>query len=85
MTTTTTLTHPSTAITSSDVRLATLDDLKSLLLLEERSFSGERLSRRSFRRAITGVGSALLVAVSDQTLLGYALLHLRQGTNLARL
>ncbi|MBJ7556826.1 GNAT family N-acetyltransferase/peptidase C39 family protein [Marinomonas spartinae] len=85
MTTTTTLTHPSTAITSSNVRLATLDDLKSLLLLEERSFSGDRLSRRSFRRAITGVGSALLVAVSDKTLLGYALLHLRQGTHLARL
>jgi ribosomal protein S18 acetylase RimI-like enzyme len=68
-----------------DVRSAHIDDLKALLALEAQAFTGDRLSRRSFRRAITSGGSVLLVAVSEQGLLGYALLHLRQGTRLARL
>jgi ribosomal protein S18 acetylase RimI-like enzyme len=73
---------PSLAI---NVRPAQLEDLKALLALEEKAFSGDRLSRRSFRRAITSLGSVLLVAVGTEGLLGYALLHLRQGTHLARL
>jgi ribosomal protein S18 acetylase RimI-like enzyme len=68
-----------------DVRSAHIDDLNALLALEAQAFTGDRLSRRSFRRAITSTGSALLVAVGEQGLLGYALLHLRQGTRLARL
>jgi ribosomal protein S18 acetylase RimI-like enzyme len=69
-----------------DIRSASVDDLKALLTLEDSAFTGDRLSRRSFRRAITSTGSALLVAMGeDQNLLGYALLHLRQGTRLARL
>ncbi|MEP0071928.1 MAG: peptidase C39 family protein [Marinomonas sp.] len=68
-----------------DVRSAQIEDLKPLLSLEEKAFAGDRLSRRSFRRAMTSSGSALLVAVNEGGLLGYALLHLRQGTHLARL
>lgn len=88
-------THRSTITTDSasnlaslnvDIRSATMDDLKALLTLEESAFSGDRLNRRSFRRAISSTGSPLLVAVdTEQNLLGYALLHLRQGTRLARL
>ncbi|MFM2484304.1 GNAT family N-acetyltransferase/peptidase C39 family protein [Celerinatantimonas yamalensis] len=68
-----------------DIRLATLDDLTALVALEELAFNYDRLSRRSFRRAIMSDGSVLLIAVGAQGLLGYALLHLRQGTRLARL
>ena len=68
-----------------DVRLASIDDLKALLILESKAFTGDRLSRRSFRHAITSSGSALFVAMQEGELLGYALLHLRQGTRLARL
>ena len=69
-----------------DIRLASIDDLKALLVLEGKAFTGDRLSRRSFRHAITSSGSALFVAMKeDGELLGYALLHLRQGTHLARL
>lgn len=69
-----------------DIRPATLDDLSALLALEQSAFSGDRLNRRSFRRAMSSSGSCLLVAVGkQQDLLGYALLHLRQGTRLARL
>ena len=68
-----------------EVRSALSSDVTALLALEVAAFSGDRLSRRSFRRAITSTGSALLVAVGEQGLLGYALLHLRQGTRLARL
>ncbi|WP_417561177.1 GNAT family N-acetyltransferase/peptidase C39 family protein [Marinomonas sp.] len=68
-----------------DVRLASIDDLKALLVLEGKAFTGDRLSRRSFRHAITSSGSALFVAMQEGGLLGYALLHLRQGTHLARL
>ncbi|PYF83181.1 ribosomal protein S18 acetylase RimI-like enzyme [Marinomonas alcarazii] len=69
-----------------DIRLASIDDLKALLVLEGKAFTGDRLSRRSFRHAITSSGSALFVAKQEEgELLGYALLHLRQGTHLARL
>ncbi|ETX11892.1 GNAT family acetyltransferase [Marinomonas ushuaiensis DSM 15871] len=69
-----------------EIRSATIEDVNALLALEESAFSGDRLSRRSFRRAISSAGSSLLVAAGEgQSLLGYALLHLRQGTRLARL
>ncbi|MBD5772201.1 GNAT family N-acetyltransferase/peptidase C39 family protein [Marinomonas colpomeniae] len=75
-----------TASTLVNVRSATIEDLNALLALEENAFSGDRLSRRSFRRAISSAGSSLLVAAGEgKSLLGYALLHLRQGTRLARL
>lgn len=71
------------------IRAAQISDLAALLTLEEQAFRGDRLSRRSFRRAIYSAGSALLVASREDgqntDLLGYALLHLRQGTRLARL
>ncbi len=67
------------------IRAANLEDLSALLALEEQAFTSDRLNRRSFRRAIVSQGSVLLVAMSAYSLLGYALLHLRQGTRLARL
>lgn len=86
MTTNSTTNNTITASTLMNVRSATIGDLNALLALEENAFSGDRLSRRSFRRAISSAGSSLLVAAGEgQSLLGYALLHLRQGTRLARL
>ncbi|MBR7889239.1 peptidase C39 family protein [Marinomonas sp. A79] len=73
------------SIPVTSVQLAVLDDLNGLLQLESLAFTGDRLSRRSFRRAINSAGSALFVAKRGDELLGYALLHLRQGTRLARL
>lgn len=80
------MTQLSHSISLSDVfvRSATLDDVTRLIEIENSAFSGDRLSRRSFRHAIKSQGAALLVAVADGVL-GYALLHLRQGTRLARL
>lgn len=80
---TTTLT-PSRTPTAT-VREASLGDLEALLGLEDRSFSGDRLSRRSFRRFLQGANDHLLVAEDTSELLGYILLLRRQGTRLARI
>lgn len=60
-------------------------DVDSLLALEERAFSGDRLSRRSFRRFMTGGRDTLLVLDGPEGIIGYALVIYRSGTALARL
>ncbi len=67
------------------VREAHLADLDALLRLEEKSFPGDRLSRRSFRRFLQGANDHLLVAEERSSILGYILLLRRQGTRLARI
>lgn len=62
------------------VRVATLGDLDSLLSLELRCFTGDRLSRRSFRSLLASDTSATLVAEH-----GYLLLLLRRRSKLARI
>ncbi|HWK52731.1 MAG TPA: N-acetyltransferase [Hyphomicrobiales bacterium] len=65
------------------IRPARPSDLDALCLLEQRSFSGERLSRARFRHWIEADNGLLLVAVEPGRggeLLGYALsLWRRQG------
>ncbi|MFV0275948.1 MAG: peptidase C39 family protein [Parahaliea sp.] len=60
-------------------------DLPALLTLEEASFQGDRISRRSFRRWLRHRDCVFRVAVEGERLLGYALVTLRRGTRLARL
>ncbi|MBE2293935.1 MAG: GNAT family N-acetyltransferase/peptidase C39 family protein [Phycisphaerales bacterium] len=67
------------------LRAATLDDLSALLTIENRCFSSDRLSRRSFRHLLTrGNAVTLVVAEADQ-IHGYVLLLFSHGTSMARL
>ena len=66
------------------IRQATTADLDGLLLLEAQ-FSGDRLSRRAFRRHLSSPRSRLSVATSDDRLLGYALLLCRADSTWWRL
>ena len=67
------------------LRPATAGDLDQLCLLEDASFSGDRLSRRRFRHWLKTDNRVFLVAEADGELLGYTLVLLRRGTRLARL
>ncbi|KKO44772.1 acetyltransferase [Arsukibacterium ikkense] len=67
------------------LRYAALADVATLHVLEQRCFSSDRLSVRSFRRFITEKRSDLSVIEVDNQLAGYFLLIYRRGTSLARL
>ncbi|MBB1291755.1 MAG: ribosomal-protein-alanine acetyltransferase [Pseudoalteromonas rhizosphaerae] len=67
------------------VRAATDSDLKALLEIEQQSFNQDRLSARSFKRWIAAKHGILMVAESEQQLLGYGLVWCHKGTRLARL
>lgn len=67
------------------LRDATPADIDALSTLEARSFDGDRLSRRSFRRLVVSPAAACRVAVEDRRLLGYALLLFRRTSGFARL
>ncbi|MFV8817801.1 peptidase C39 family protein [Haliea sp. E17] len=67
------------------IRPARSSDLEALLSLEAASFSGDRLSRRSFRRWLKHEHCVFLVAEDANALLAYVLVILRRGTRLARL
>lgn len=60
-------------------------DLDAIFALEHAAFSADRLSRRSLRAFIKSAHRPLLVAVLDKSLVGYALVALRQGAAAARL
>jgi ribosomal protein S18 acetylase RimI-like enzyme len=66
-------------------RLATLDDLPDLLTIEQRCFSTDRLSRRSFRHLLTRGHAITLVDEAAGRIRGYVLLLFSQGTSMARL
>ncbi len=68
------------------LRPALPDDLDTLTALEQRCFSSDRLSRRSFRKWLKRQHAGLIVALDEQQqLAGYALVLLQPGTRLARL
>lgn len=72
---------------ASAIRPATLDDVESLVQLEQACFDSDRLTRRNFRYLLTQ-GNALLLVDDGQgsgRLRGYALVLFRTGTSLARL
>ncbi len=62
------------------------DDLSALIELEDKSFTSDRLSKRSFQRWIKGgAGRVFRVLILNGELKGYGLVMLHQGTHLARL
>jgi len=67
------------------LRRGVASDLTALEALEQRAFSSDRLSRRSFRQFSRSPNAALIVAGGGKTLFGYALVLLRSGSHMARL
>ena len=66
-------------------RTATLDDLPSLLALEQQCFTSDRLTPRSFQWMISRAHGQLVVAEHQGGIQGYALVLFHRGTSLARL
>ncbi len=60
-------------------------DLPQLVLLEEASFSTDKLSRRNFQWMIKHAHSLFLVQEFKNQLIGYGLVLINKGTSLARL
>ncbi len=61
------------------------EDIDALLVIEERAFETDRISRRSFRRFLASPTAALIVAEVGGAIAGYALLLFRRSTALSRL
>lgn len=66
------------------IRRATLTELPALVALE-RSFPGDRLSRRSFRHLLTRARAEVWVAVADDRVAANAVVLYRTRTRQARL
>jgi ribosomal protein S18 acetylase RimI-like enzyme len=75
--------HANTA--PGQVREATADDIAALMDIEERSFSSDRLSRRSFRHLITEGNSVTLVDQAGAAIRGYVTVLFRADVSLARI
>ena len=67
------------------LRQASSKDLDALVLLENRCFAEDRLSRRSFRRFLEMPRDRLIVAEADGELVGYCLILMSAATRLARI
>ncbi len=67
------------------LRHAIAEDLDTLMALENRCFTEDRLSRRSFRRFIDMPRDRLIVAQQGSELVGYCLVLMSAATRLARI
>jgi ribosomal protein S18 acetylase RimI-like enzyme len=67
------------------IRHATPDDIDRLLVLEDRCFSYDRLTRRSFRHLLRRGHAVTFVAADEQSIQGYALLLFRDSSAIGRL
>lgn len=67
------------------IRPGTLADLDALLDLENRSFTTDRLSRRSMRHFLLSPTASLVVAGDGASLVGYVLVQFRPRSAIARL
>jgi ribosomal-protein-alanine acetyltransferase len=67
------------------IRRATPDDLDALVSIENRSFTIDRFSRRSFRYLLTKANAVSLVHEHEGKMSGYVILTFNTGTSLARL
>jgi ribosomal protein S18 acetylase RimI-like enzyme len=77
--------HAAIQQTLSTIREATPDDITALMDIEERSFSSDRLSRRSFRHLLTEGNSVTLVDQAANAVRGYITLLFRDDVSLARI
>ena len=73
------------AATRPAIRPETVDDIPALVELETRTFLGDWVSARSFRRLLTHGNAAAIVEERDGRLRGYALLLFRKSSTAARL
>ncbi|UZE95345.1 GNAT family N-acetyltransferase/peptidase C39 family protein [Alkalimarinus alittae] len=64
---------------------AELEQVESLLQIEQKCFTSDRLSKRSMRRFILNEQAVFNVAMSDERCVGYILIIFHRGTRLARL
>lgn len=67
------------------LRLAKLDDLDALVVIENRCFQGDRLSRRRFRYMLTQAHATTIVDDQNQQLRGYVIVLFSHATSLGRL
>jgi ribosomal-protein-alanine acetyltransferase len=67
------------------VRAAGFRDVPTLLAVENQAFSGDRLSRRSFRRFLSSQLTETVVAEHAGEVVGYAVVLFRAGAVVARL
>jgi ribosomal protein S18 acetylase RimI-like enzyme len=67
------------------IRRAGIHHLDALIDLENRSFPGDRISRRSFRRLLTRAHATTLLDVEGGSVRGYVTLLYRTGAPTARL
>jgi len=67
------------------IRKAQLSDLSALVSLEQKCFTIDLLSKRSFHHFITKGKASLFVFEEDSVLLGYSLVLFHQNTSMARL
>ncbi|MFB2764487.1 ribosomal protein S18-alanine N-acetyltransferase [Marinobacter shengliensis] len=67
------------------LRQAVADDLTALVQLENRCFTKDRISRRSFRRFLEMPRDRLIVAEQGSELVGYCLVLMSAATRLARI
>lgn len=68
-----------------EIRKARASDVDDLAAIEKAVFSGDRLSRRSFRQFIERETAEMLVAENDGRVAGYAVVLFRKGSGVARL
>jgi ribosomal-protein-alanine N-acetyltransferase len=84
-----TILHPArtrfSGLVNAKFRLAVAADIGALVDLENRSFSSDRISARSFRRLLASPSAAVIVAVAGHALGGYAVLLFRAGSSTARI
>ncbi len=67
------------------IRRATLRDIDALVQIENRCFTTDRLSRRSFRYLLTKANAETLIDEEDGAVRGYSLVLFSAGTPLARM
>ena len=67
------------------IRAASLADLDRLVEIEERSFSGDKLSKRSLKHLITKGHAIILVIMKDKQVAGDIVVLLHRNTSLARI
>jgi ribosomal-protein-alanine acetyltransferase len=67
------------------IREATLTDIPDLVMLENRCFTSDRLSERSFRHLLTKGNAVLLVDAQGGQLRAYVLVLFHRNTSMARM
>src|SRR5690554_4446008 len=72
-------------MTDVTLRQAVAKDLDALVQLEQRCFSEDRISRRSFKRFLEQPRDRLIVAQQASELVGYCLVLMNAATRLARI